>query len=366
MGRINYTTAQINEAVEKARKYLVDGEATYLGNLSATDTLNRVTGELRETTDNLDQDIVAHLGDYEKLSGQLADLDSRLDSEVEHLWDGIGDVEVSHKRLIDGLNARVEENAGSIDSLNELLRDKADAQDTDVKFTEVRQEVENVRQKAEAARVFLAEEMFLRAIGDSGWGRIEHGRHTDGEEDRPYFLNNIWLTLDEMLDVMSRYHTSPDKSGQYAECRCRTNMPFLTRFQASAKGFAYRNGAMETALLTGIIDGSLEQAFAGCVSLRECTIERISGCVSAYNCFSGCRSLQELRIGGLDFDLSLAWSPLISVESLQDMITRRQGTAPITLTLHPDVYDRMFSGKADEWTALPELAADMNVSLIGT
>lgn len=350
MGRINYTTAEINEAVEKARKYLVEGEATYLGNLSATDTLNRVTGELRDTTDNLDQTLVAHLGDYEKLSGQFADLDSRLDTTEEHLWDGILDAEHDLKKRIDGLEV--------------LLGDKADAQDTDVKFSEIRQDVENVRQKAEAEKVFLAEEMFLRAVGDYGWGRIEHGRHTEGDEERPYFLNNIWLTLDEMLDVMSRYHTSPDKSGQYAECSCRTNMPFLTRFQASAKGFAYCNVTMETALLKGIINGSLEQAFAGCVSLRECTIEKISGCTSAYNCFNGCRSLQELRIGGLDFDLSLAWSPLLSVESLQDMITRRQGNAPITLTLHPDVYDRLFSGKADEWTALPELAADMNVSLI--
>ena len=76
--------------------------------------------------------------------------------------------------------------------------------------------------------------------------------------------------------------------------------------------------------------------------------------------FLGCQSLEEFRIEIMgNFDLDFRESPLVSLDSIEYLVTKATNTSPITITLHPDAYARV----TDELFAL---AAEKNITIAST
>lgn len=76
--------------------------------------------------------------------------------------------------------------------------------------------------------------------------------------------------------------------------------------------------------------------------------------------FLGCQSLEEFRIEIMgNFDLDFRESPLVSLDSIEYLVTKATNTSPITITLHPDAYARV----TDELFAL---AVEKNITIAST
>lgn len=62
------------------------------------------------------------------------------------------------------------------------------------------------------------------------------------------------------------------------------------------------------------------------------------------------------------YDISFSDSPLISLESLQFMITNAANTSPIIVTVHADVYAKIQDETNAEWHALIEMAVAKQIT----
>ena len=61
-------------------------------------------------------------------------------------------------------------------------------------------------------------------------------------------------------------------------------------------------------------------------------------------------------------NISFSNSPLLSLESLQYLITNAANTSPITVTVHADVYDKIQDEGQVDWHALIETAAAKQIT----
>lgn len=80
------------------------------------------------------------------------------------------------------------------------------------------------------------------------------------------------------------------------------------------------------------------------------------------NMFYQCTSLVRVSLRGVKYDISFSDSPLISLESLQFLITNAANTSPITVTVHADVYAKIQDETNVEWHALIETAAAKQIT----
>lgn len=80
------------------------------------------------------------------------------------------------------------------------------------------------------------------------------------------------------------------------------------------------------------------------------------------NMFYQCTSLVRVSLRGVKYDISFSDSPLISLESLQFLITNAANTSPITVTVHADVYAKIQDETNVEWHALIETAAAKRIT----
>ena len=78
--------------------------------------------------------------------------------------------------------------------------------------------------------------------------------------------------------------------------------------------------------------------------------------------FYRCGLLEDVRISSLKVNISFAYSPLISIESLQYLITNAANTSPITVTVHADVYAKIQDEGQVDWHALIETAAAKQIT----
>lgn len=72
--------------------------------------------------------------------------------------------------------------------------------------------------------------------------------------------------------------------------------------------------------------------------------------------------LEEIRFKNIVRNFGIKDSPLISLESLQYLITNAANTSPITVTVHADVYAKIQDETNAEWHALIETAAAKQIT----
>lgn len=155
----------------------------------------------------------------------------------------------------------------------------------------------------------------------------------------------------------------------------RTNFPFLNRggYKNIDCYAAFANCTNLEVVAFGARDGDnffpsrIIYAFINCIKLRE--IKSVLNVTSLeshnnkfLNTFSGCRALEKILILNLKDNISFSDSPLISLESLQFMITNAANTSPIIVTVHADVYAKIQDETNAEWHALIEMAAAKQIT----
>lgn len=196
-----------------------------------------------------------------------------------------------------------------------------------------------------------------------------------------YELNELTdITEEQMKTIYLQTHVM-DKlqsfRGVFAGTKFRTNLGFnRSLMQTNSRQFQFydsfrENKSLEvlrisygdTDVQRSMIVENLGYAFYSCVKLRKIIgiirLDKSSGVTSA---FDHCLELQDVKLYGLLTNISFAYSPLISLESLQYLITNAANTSPITVTVHADVYTKIQDEGQVDWHALIETAAAKQIT----
>ena len=204
------------------------------------------------------------------------------------------------------------------------------------------------------------------------YGRKENKR-TTGSHD-PNGLTDI--TEGQMKTIYTQTHGAQrmyNRNNVFEGANTiRTNLPFISYFGIGLDGKfrgAFLNcAALETARVTSSIAYAADVSFMfeRCPKLKkiigQLDIRNITSDVNVARMFYQCGLLEDVRISSLKVNISFANSPLISLESLQFMITNAANTSPITVTVHADVYAKIQDETQTEWHALIASAQEKNIT----
>lgn len=230
-----------------------------------------------------------------------------------------------------------------------------------------------------AARELSVTDKAKRQLFDDKWisacgvyGTVDHSHYENGVS-RPYYLNELWLTYEEALDVV-KYSKLTETESQsrvawYGHSLSRTLLPIVM----------YGNGIPTDVKQCFIFSRTLEtirfhreyaldilcateflQCFYYCDKLKKVfgTINLEIG-PKTMGAFYRCYALESVSIQNLKTDISFGDSPLLSLASLQYLVTNAANTTKITVTVHPNVYAKLTgSTTADSDRGItPEAAA---------
>lgn len=162
-----------------------------------------------------------------------------------------------------------------------------------------------------------------------------------GYNDRTgYFeLNGLTdINYEQMIPIMEAGSFTPaDLSSAWAFVNNLRTL--VTRRIRDVKGtFMCQRSKIEVLRFTDGLFSSLTRAFSDCSMLKSVRIIRYN--TSAEHAFDGCPLLEDLQLFGLNGNLYLGDSPLLSLESFR-YIVNRSGTGQKTVTVHPDVMAKL-------------------------
>ena len=189
-----------------------------------------------------------------------------------------------------------------------------------------------------------------------------------------YELNGLTDITEEQMRLIYNA-TNPivsmsDRIAAFNGLNIRTNLRFITQggyqpcsAQALFTGCRY----LEVANLGG---GSSSKFFAQTISyaFRSCLVLRkITPIINVLNAdltniFQLCSKLETVNLEKVSKNISFSDSPLISLESLQYLITNAANTSAITVTVHADVYAKIQDETQTEWHALIASAQEKQIT----
>ena len=189
-----------------------------------------------------------------------------------------------------------------------------------------------------------------------------------------YEMNGLTdITEAEMIKIYNRSNYTTAMGGYFTfNCfKARTNFPISPQCSAIFD-FVYiaelNTNLIAFEVVASLDEGkarisSLRYAFSGCTNLLSIKILNISTCTTAttvQNAFNGCSALVTCLLYKTKIGISFAWSPLLSLASLQYLVTNRaNGTTRITITVHPTVWSKLNdSENYPTWNALLVDAVD--------
>lgn len=173
-----------------------------------------------------------------------------------------------------------------------------------------------------------------------------------------YELNGLTDITEEEMRVIYKYAGTPQTKSAFAYSKARTNLPMPGMYNGSVyETMFYGCPNLEVAYLgnkqsspTSYDVPSVEIKGNNCFYLCK-KLKKIYGKMYQINSFwnltfGDCLALEEVRITELYSSIQLSWSPNLSKESVQYMITnanppRGAAVGSITITLHPTAYARL-------------------------
>ena len=78
--------------------------------------------------------------------------------------------------------------------------------------------------------------------------------------------------------------------------------------------------------------------------------------------FANCSNLQNIQIKYARYDIRLADSPLLTLESFQYLVENATNTSAITVTVHADVYAKLTDPQQADWYAVNTAAQGKHIS----
>lgn len=200
-----------------------------------------------------------------------------------------------------------------------------------------------------------------------------------------YELNGLTdITEEEMRTIYLQTHVMDKLSSYYnifASSTFRTNLGFnigITQTNGRNVGFresfffnqklevlrlSFGNDINETRMIR---TSDMFYAFHGCKKLKRIIspiyVYDIKNKLYFDHTFSQCILLETALLYKLYASISFSDSPLLSLESLQYMITNAANTSPITVTVHADVYAKIQDESQADWHALIEAATAKQIT----
>lgn len=172
-----------------------------------------------------------------------------------------------------------------------------------------------------------------------------------------YELNGLTDITEEEMRVIYKYAGTPQTKAAFAYSKARTNLPMPGMYNGTVYGaMFYGCPNLEVAYLGNkqssptsydvpLVYTEGNNCFYLCKKLKK-----IYGKIYQRNdwdlTFGYCLALEEVRIAELYSSIQLSWSPNLSKESVQYMITNAKplsgaAVGSITITLHPTAYARL-------------------------
>lgn len=194
-----------------------------------------------------------------------------------------------------------------------------------------------------------------------------------------YELNGLTdITEEQMREIYNQTNhvtRQTDLSGVFVNTNnIRTNYPFKidgSYKQVSCYATFVRCTNIEVVAFTKSTNGVFYPSrvvylFQYCRKLKEVIgiirMDYVDSSEKYNNMFYQCTSLVRVSLRGVKYNISFSDSPLISLESLQFLITNAANTSPITVTVHADVYAKIQDETNVEWHALIETAAAKQIT----
>ena len=273
---------------------------------------------------------------------------------------------------VEAETARAEEFAawqGEIDS-------KADRSELSNVFAEEPLTPENFPDISTYTREELKKDLFIDMwnsawnVNGIGYGKYDPVNAPDAEH--PFMGNEIWMTYEEAMTALS----APVKNGEelrhcyaYTTLRIRTNICLVNSsdyIDYDLSFFATGQTDLETARITnnsrGLRCKSANSMFSGCAKLTDVFGIMIDLSNNVWtNAFHHCYKLKEVRTKDLRHSISFEDSPLLSLASLQYLVTNASNTSAINITVHANVYAKLSDETNAEWHALLAQAAEKNI-----
>ena len=190
-----------------------------------------------------------------------------------------------------------------------------------------------------------------------------------------YELNGLTDITEEQMKVIYVQTNHMDyienMNDAFSTLNFRTNLGFKQVRRVNNRTFNLKNAFRENKKLEVLKLGNstndnwvmkcsgIQDFVAYCSNLKE--IIGYIECPVAVN-FLSTPLLEEIRFKNIVRNFGIKDSPLISLESLQYLITNAANTSPITVTVHADVYAKIQDEGQVDWHALIETAAAKQIT----
>lgn len=108
--------------------------------------------------------------------------------------------------------------------------------------------------------------------------------------------------------------------------------------------------------------GKCDRAFANCKQLKKVVGIMVFEQGAFIDSFAGCSNLQNIQIKRARYNIRLADSPLLTLESFQYLVENATNTSAITVKVHADVYAKLTDPQQADWYAVNTAAQGKNIS----
>lgn len=173
-----------------------------------------------------------------------------------------------------------------------------------------------------------------------------------------YELNGLTDITEKQMREIYKYAGTPQVEAAFAYSKARTNLPMPGLYNGMLEPYMfYECDNLETVYLgyrqvnppdfeKPTVQYRGQDAFCLCKKLKYIYGRMLIMTSNIGNTFEECLSLEEVRIYNLVYSIQISWSPNLSKESVQYMITNANppsgaAVGSIAITLHPTAYARL-------------------------
>ncbi len=216
--------------------------------------------------------------------------------------------------------------------------------------------------------LFNSEGNICNRLHDSRPVSAKYDPENAPDASHPYWCNKIWLTYEEAMDAYNhRLTPSASPAGAIRQCGpLRTvicslhtiwgeKLNFNVAFRGLSKLEVVR---LSTNDIQGVWVSNMQEAFNGCFKLKEIMPTIIDSTDSSFSwnaAFADCAELESFQIKELRHNLSLKWSPKLSLATMQYLVnnasTAITAEKPVVVTVHADVFAKLTGDTTNEAAA---------------
>lgn len=235
----------------------------------------------------------------------------------------------------------------------------------------------------QSAKQKVFDDLWIKAADSNG----KYDPANAPDPQHPFYLNTLWLTYNEAVASMAHINEIYLRGGgSMRNLSLRTNMLSAKALPTGwGTGFVKLDGVCSYCSTIEVLnvgnitveEGDALSSFAySCVKLHTILGQIDLVHVKAINAsaFALSPKLQEVRLYRIKASVNFKDCPLLSLESLQYLVTNADNSNAITITVHPDIYAKLTGDTTNaaaaaltaeelaQWQALVTTANSKNIS----